>query len=124
MNYNILGYVIYFAVIFFVIVYVGKALFQNGRLFCINAFNKDVNLADSINKMLLSGYYLINIGYSIFILIIREEIADGKRLLEVLGFKVGAIVLALGIIHYINVIVLTGIGRSKKEKLTSGNINP
>jgi hypothetical protein len=124
MNYNILGYGIYLAIILFVVLYVGKALFTNGRLFCIHAFNRDVRLADAINKMLLAGYYLINIGYSVFILIIREEIPDGKRLLEVLGFKLGAIVLALGIIHYLNVIIITGIGIRQKEKLNAYNINP
>lgn len=118
MNYNILGYGIYFLIILFVVLYVGNALFSNGRLFCSYAFKKDARLADAINKMLLAGYYLINIGYSVYILMIREEIADGKRLLEVLGFKLGAIVLALGIIHLMNVIILAGIGINQKRKLT------
>ena len=116
MNYNILGYGIYFFIILFVVLYVGNALFKNGRLFCINSLNGDTRLADAINRMLLSGYYLVNLGYSVYILIIREEIFNSKRLIEILGFKLGAIILTLGIMHVMNVIVLASIGKMKKEK--------
>lgn len=121
MNYNILGYGIYFLIILFVILYVGHILFKNGRIFCINSLNGNTQLADAINRILLSGYYLINIGYSVYILIIREEIFNSKRLIEILGFKLGAIILALGIMHFMNVIVLAAIGKMKKKNQIINN---
>ena len=117
MNYNILGYGIYFIVILLVILQVGNVLFKNGRLFCINSFHGNVRLADTINRMLLTGYHLVNIGYSVFILIIQEEISDTKQLMEILASKLGMLILALGILHFINVIVLTGIGKKKKQSI-------
>ena len=123
MNYNILGYSIYFFILLFVILYVGNTLFKSGRIFCVNSFNGDTRMADAINRMLLSGYYLVNIGYSVYILVIREEIPDTKRLMEILGFKLGAIILILGMTHFLNLIVLTGIGRIKKKSIHTNTNN-
>ena len=123
MNYNILGYGIYFFILLVVILYVGNALFRNGRPFCINSMNGDTRMADAINRIRISGYYLINLGYTVFILMIREELPDVKRLIEVLGFKLGVIVLSIGLMHVMNVLVLLAIGRIKKKTIHT-NTNP
>jgi len=121
MNYNVLGYGIYFFVILIVILYVGSALFRNGRPFCVNSFRGDAGMADATNRILLSGYYLINIGYSFFVLIVKEDIPDVKRLMEVTGFKIGIIVLILGIMHILNLGILFIIGKIKSKKSIHNN---
>src|SRR5213082_3101878 len=44
-------------------VWVAKTLHKNGRIFLVDAFRGNEPLADSINHLLVVGFYLINIGY-------------------------------------------------------------
>ncbi len=114
MNYNILTYLFYFLILLFVVLYVGMVLYKGGRPFLINTFLGNEILADAVNKFLLAGYYLTNIGYTIIALKIWDQVESPTQLLNVLSSKVGAIVLTLGVMHCINIITLIFIGKNKK----------
>jgi hypothetical protein len=113
MNYNIATYCLYLLITLFVVLVVGNILFRNGRPFLLNTFNNNTALADSINKILLAGYYLINTGYTIAVLKVWESVNSLREMLDVLSTKAGAIILCLGIMHVFNVLVLVRIGRKK-----------
>lgn len=115
MNYNILSYTLYFLILLFVVLYVGAMLYKNGRPFLINTFSGNITVADAVNKFLLSGYYLTNIGYTIIALKVRIIVESPIQLLHVVSYKVGAIVLTLGIMHCVNIISLVAIGKRKKS---------
>lgn len=119
MNYNILTYLFYFLILLFVVLYVGMVLYKGGRLFLINTFSGNETVADAVNKFLLAGYYLTNIGYTIIALKIWERVESPIQLLNVLSLKVGAIVLTLGVMHFINIISLVAIGKRKKLNNTN-----
>lgn len=121
MNYNVLTYLFYIAIILFVVIYVGAALYNNGIHFLINTFKGDKVIATAVNKFLLAGYYLINLGYSIIVLRIWEKVSSVQALFEALSEKVGGIVLCLGIMHLFNITVLIFIG--KKKHHTDQSIN-
>ena len=114
MNYNILTYLFYFLILLFVVLYVGMVLYKGGRPFLINTFLGNEILADAVNKFLLAGYYLTNIGYTIIALKIWDQVESPTQLLNVLSSKVGATVLTLGVMHCINIITLIFIGKNKK----------
>jgi hypothetical protein len=116
MSFNIITYSIYFSILLFVVLYVGAMLYKNGKPFLINTFSGNTILADAVNRVLLAGYYLVNIGYTILFLKIAETIHSYKEMLNILGLKVGAIVLTLGIMHCINIISLVAIGKNRKQK--------
>ena len=113
MNYNILTYAIYFLILLFIVLYVGAMLYKNGRPFLINTFSGNETVADAVNKFLLSGYYLTNIGYTIIALKVWDKVEGPLELANVLSFKVGTIVLTLGIMHVINILSLVFIGKSR-----------
>ena len=119
MNYNILTYLFYFLILLFVVLYVGMVLFKSGRPFLINTFSGNETMADAVNKFLLVGYYLTNIGYTVIALKIWEKVESPIQLLNVLSLKVGAIVLTLGIMHILNIISLVIIGKNKKSHNTN-----
>lgn len=121
MSYNVLAYGIYLLVTTYVVVIVGNILHKNGRPFLLSVFHDDASLADSVNNILLSGYYLINIGYSIVTLRIWEKIGLTTELIEILSFKIGAIILALGIMHLFNITVLLIAEKTHKKTM---NTNP
>ena len=119
MNYNILTYSFYFLILLFVVLYVGAMLYKNGRPFLINTFSGNTPLADAVNKFLLAGYYLTNIGYTVIALKIWDKVESPIQLLNVLSLKVGAIILTLGIMHFINIITLVAIGKNRKSHNTN-----
>lgn len=116
MNYNILTYLFYFLILVFVVLYVGMVLYKGGRPFLVNTFSGNETVADAVNKFLLAGYYLTNIGYTVIALKIWDKVESPIQLLNVLSLKVGAIVLTLGIMHFINIISLVAIGKNRKSQ--------
>ncbi|WP_345955184.1 hypothetical protein [Mucilaginibacter sp. PAMB04168] len=105
MNYFILTYAIYLLVSIALTVWVAKVLFKNGRIFLVDIFHGNTPLADSVNKLLLVGFYLVNIGYISLALREGGSITDARVLIEVLSRKLGCIILILGAMHFLNLIV-------------------
>src|ERR1700761_5369922 len=102
MNYFILTYVIYLLVSIALTVWVAKVLFRNGRIFLIDIFHGNTPLADSVNKLLVVGFYLVNIGYMSLALKEYDHIATFQEVVEVLSRKLGYIILILGAMHFMN----------------------
>jgi hypothetical protein len=102
MNFFIVTYAIYLPLTIALTVWVAKTLFTNGRVFLIEIFHGDQLLADSVNRLLLVGFYLINIGYAVYTLKIMGEITSVQMVIERLSLKLGAIILILGAMHFFN----------------------
>ncbi|MFL5764867.1 MAG: hypothetical protein ACJ77K_13060 [Bacteroidia bacterium] len=113
MNYNIVTYAVYFTVLLIVVLYVGSSLFRNGRIFLVNTFKGNELTADSVNRFLLAGYYLVNIGYTVIALKVWDRVASMQSVFETVCFKVGAILLTLGFMHLFNIALLIIIGKKK-----------
>ena len=67
-----------------------------------------------MNRLLLAGFYLINIGYAVFTMRIFQTIESSQTMIEVLSSKLGAITLILGAMHFFNLYVLFRL-RSKAK---------
>lgn len=106
MNYNILSYAIYVPVTLGLTIWVASTLFRNGRIFLVEIFHGDKLLADSVNKLLVVGFYLINLGYAIYTLQIIGDISSVQVVIEKLSTKIGAIIMILGLMHFFNLYVL------------------
>lgn len=105
MDKHVLAYSIYLAVTIALTVFVGRTLFRNGRIFLRDIFHGNLELAESVDKLLLVGYYLVNIGYAVRAMIISININDNRQLMEVLSQKIGVIVLILGAMHFFNLFI-------------------
>jgi hypothetical protein len=105
MNYIVTTYALYLAISIALTVWVAGTLHKNGRLFLVDAFHGNEPLADSINHLLLVGFYLINVGYVSLALKYGDK-ADGVQgLFEVLSTKIGVVLLVLGGMHFFNLYV-------------------
>ena len=102
MNYVVGTYALYLLISIGLTIWVAGTLHKNGRLFLVDAFHGNEPLADSINHLLLVGFYLINIGYVSLALKYGDKAASVQELLEVLSTKVGAVLLILGAMHFFN----------------------
>ncbi|HKF94777.1 MAG TPA: hypothetical protein VKB96_09275, partial [Gammaproteobacteria bacterium] len=63
MNPIVITYLLYLAISIALTVWVAQTLFKNGRLFLVDVFHGNEALADSVNHLLVVGFYLINLGY-------------------------------------------------------------
>lgn len=114
MNYTILAYSIYMPATIMLTVWVARTLFTNGRVFLVDIFHGNEPLADSVNKLLVVGFYLINIGYAVYTLQILDGVATTQAVIEKLSLKIGAIILILGGMHFFNLFVFFKL-RSKAK---------
>ncbi len=115
MNYVILTYTLYMPLTIGLTIWVARTLFTNGRVFLIDIFHGNELLADSVNKLLVVGFYLINIGYAVYTLQIFDKVGNAQEVIEKLSVKFGAIILILGGMHFFNLFVFFKLRRRAKE---------
>ena len=77
--YVIACYFSYLAISIALTIWVARTLKNSGRVFLIEAFNGNEELADSVNRLLVVGFYLINVGYIALALKTRRPTEDGSR---------------------------------------------
>ena len=105
MNYIILTYSFYFVITVCLTIWVARTLFKNGKVFLVDIFHGNKELADSVNNLLLVGFYLINIGYAVYTLQIETAITNVQEVIEKLSIKIGLIILILGAMHFFNLYI-------------------
>lgn len=117
MNLYILTYAFYLFISIIITIYVAHVLFKNGRVFLVDIFHGNELLADSVNKLLLVGFYLVNIGY--ISLALKEDylIANYQELIERLSYKLGVIILILGAMHFLNLFIFFNLRKRSKANL-------
>src|SRR6186997_3709832 len=99
MSYIIITYIFYLVITICLTIWVARTLFKNGKVFLVDIFHGNKELADSVNNLLLVGFYLINLGYAIYTLQITGNIVSAREMLETLSLKIGWIILILGGMH-------------------------
>jgi hypothetical protein len=100
-------YVIYLVLSIALTALVAQTLHKNGRVFLVDAFKGNEKLADSVNHLLVVGFYLINIGYVSLALKYGDPARDAQQAIEYLSWKVGIVVVVLGVMHFFNLLVLS-----------------
>ncbi len=58
-NEIVVTYVVYLLLSIALTVWVARTLFKNGRIFLVDVFHGNEALADSVNHLLVVGFYLI-----------------------------------------------------------------
>ena len=99
-------YVAYLAVTVALTVWVARTLFRNGQVFLKDAL-ADEDLAASVNRLLVVGFYLLNHGYVALAMRTGAHVLNATDAVETLATKLGLVMLALGAIHFFNIFVLT-----------------
>ena len=111
MNNIILLYGLYVAITIAVTVWVARTLFKNGKIFLVDIFHGNKELADAVNNLLVVGFYLINIGYAVYTLRVADRVENARDLIEILSLKLGAIILILGCMHFMNMFIFFRLRR-------------
>ena len=97
----------YLAISIALTVWVARTLHRNGRVFLVDCFHGNTALADSVNHLLVVGFYLINVGFVALALRVGVTAGTTQQALETLSTKVGCVLLVLGAMHFFNLGVFT-----------------
>lgn len=121
MNWIIAAYLAYLGISIALTVWVARTLHQNGRIFLVDSFAGNEKLADSVNHLLVVGFYLINVGYVTLALKYGVAAVTAQEFLEVLSTKIGLVLLVLGFMHFFNLYIFT---RMRKRGLAYRHLPP
>jgi hypothetical protein len=111
-------YLSYLAISIALTVWVARTLHKSGRVFLVDAFHGNTELADSVNHLLVVGFYLINVGYITVALKTTEALTTSREVIELESGKVGVVLLMLGAMHFFNIFVL---GRMRYKARSRAN---
>ena len=111
MNITILTYLIYLGLSIALTIWVAHTLKKNGRYFLVNVFHGDEKLADSVNHLLVVGFYLVNLGYISLMLKLGYAPDHATGAIEALSNKVGMVLVVLGGMHFFNLLIFSRIRR-------------
>jgi hypothetical protein len=109
MNTTTVTYLAYLAISVSLTVWVAQTLHKNGRVFLIDVFDGNAQLADSVNHLLVVGFYLINFGYVSLALKLGYDIESAAEGIEALSWKVGLVLVVLGAMHFFNLYIFSRI---------------
>jgi hypothetical protein len=104
-------YLAYLAISVALTVWVARTLHKNGRIFLVDSFLGNADLADSVNHLLVVGFYLVNIGFVTLALEHGDHARDVQSGLEILSSKVGLVLVVLGVMHFLNLYVFARLRR-------------
>jgi hypothetical protein len=104
-------YLAYLAISLGLTVWVARTLHKNGRIFLVDSFLGNEPLADSVNRLLVVGFYLVNIGFVTLALRYGDRATDAQTALEILSSKVGLVLVVLGAMHFFNLYVFSKLRR-------------
>jgi hypothetical protein len=102
MNDTVTAYFIYLPVSVSMTIWVARTLHKNGRVFLVQAFRGNEEMADSVNHLLVVGFYLINVGFITAALRYGTKPRDLQEMIEFLSTKLGIVLLVLGAMHFFN----------------------
>ena len=104
-------YLTYLAISVALTIWVARTLHKNGRIFLVDSFTGNEPLADSVNHLLVVGFYLINIGFVTLALKYGDKAVDARTALEILSTKVGLVLVVLGVMHFFNLFIFSKMRR-------------
>lgn len=116
---NTLAYLIYLTLTYFITFRVGLVFYRNGKVFIITMLDNNESLTQFINKMLLKGYYLLNLGYAALMLRYWNTIVTWQELVASIARMTGRILLTLAVIHVCNMIAIYILSKRKNQYSSS-----
>src|SRR5690348_13491530 len=122
MDLQLVDYAIYIVASVFLTIWVGDTLHRNGRPFLVSVFKED-GLADSVNRLLVVGFYLVNFGAAAILINTGGPPSSWADMLKQTVTRIGIVLLVLGFMHFNNLLILRTI-RRRDRPMPPLNYNP
>ena len=115
MDLRLIDYVVYLSASAALTIWVGNTLYRNGRVFLISVF-KETGLADSVNRLLVVGFYLVNLGAAAILINAGGAPSTFADMIQETVTRIGVVLLVLGGMHFFNMFVLHLLRRPLRER--------
>jgi hypothetical protein len=110
-------YLVYAASSVGLTVWLARTLSKNGEVFLDDVFVDHPRMAGAVNRLLVVGFYLVNLGYALLTLKAGSPSLTEIEAIETLAAKLGALLLALGAMHFSNLYVFHRLRRRSQIRL-------
>jgi hypothetical protein len=118
-SYTVIAYFIYLPIVLLLTWYVAQTLFRNGLVFMRDIFFGREEIAKATNSLFRIGFYLLNIGFALYILQIYDPLNGVQGIMEVLSSKIGGFSIYLGLMLFFNLFLFfrgKKVSRQKHEE--------
>ena len=127
MDLKLSTYAVYLILSICLTIWVARTLHKGGRRFLVDVFAGDTELADSVNHLLVVGFYLVNLGFVALFMRSGHVIDNPSYAMEVLAAKIGWVLLVLGGMHFFNLYIFARLRRrastpTKDDERSSGGL--
>jgi hypothetical protein len=105
-------------------IWLARTLAKNGEVFLEDVFADHPRMAAAVNRLLVVGFYLLNLGYAFLTLKAGSPALTGVEAIETLAMKLGALLLSLGALHFFNMYLFHRIRRRGQIRLAPPPVRP
>jgi hypothetical protein len=105
-------------------IWLARTLFKNGEVFLEEVFADNPRLAGAVNRLLVVGFYLLNLGYAFLTLKAGNEVRTSTEGIETLAVKLGSLLLVLGALHMGNLYLFHRIRRRGQIRMAPPPVWP
>lgn len=117
-NLIVTAYIIYLPIVIALTLYVANNLFKNSIVYMKDIFNNRQEIAIATNTLFKIGFYLLNIGFALYILEINYTTDNTQSMIEALSRKIGGFSIYLGIMLFMNMYMFfRGKNASKRKRM-------
>jgi hypothetical protein len=117
-------YLVYVSASLGLTIWLARTLFKNGEVFLEEVFADNPRMASAVNRLLVVGFYLLNLGYAFVTLKAGNAVNTRAEGIETLGVKLGSLLLVLGALHMGNLYLFHRIRRRGQIKLAPPPVWP
>jgi hypothetical protein len=105
-------------------IWLARTLSKSGEVFLDDVFVDNPRMAPAVNRLLVVGFYLLNLGYAFVTLKAGADSLTAVQAMETLAAKLGALLISLGVIHFGNMYLFHRIRRRSQIRLAPPPVKP
>jgi len=98
------------------VTWLARTLYANGSLFLEEVFPGREQLAGAVNRLLVTGFVMLNLGWAALLLRAGRP-ADGAAAVEALALRLGLLLITLAVLHFVNLAVLAAVRSHQRKAL-------
>jgi len=107
-NYIVKAYLVYLPIVLILTLIVARIFFRNSKIFMSDIFRGRMEIANSTNKLFELGFYLLSLGFALFIMQVTGVYdITRQQFFEILSKKVGTLTVFLGVMVFFNLYMLS-----------------
>jgi hypothetical protein len=119
----IVVYLVYVAIAATLTIWLARTLFRHGTAFLHDVFSERPELADAVNRLLVVGFFMLNLGYALYLLRASRGL-DAFEATQFLVNRLAILLVTLAGMHFLNVFVFWRIRAHREQRTLPAPIAP